>query len=400
VNKDTPANEVNAAMTVFDQFTGAVTNVTPQVTEARIALQTKTLPLHAIKTRSGRGKSLQYVKHTYATRVIQDGLLPTWSFDIVSYEIFQDKSVLALCRFAYKIPFTNPDGTITWIDRSVTEAGNFLNDLKLPGAPAVAAAVSRGLVRCLMRMFGFSIELYEHEDEMTPDNAYTAIFTFAQRNSVSQERLHEIMQAIGITQNNIVDRFNDLFDAIAAERDQAKVTPFPATAQEVPQAQPPSPTLPVWQMWKTAGDVMAYASKLNLNVDAVKTHLATKNPIGFSPAQAELVFNEINRIAQDPTFAAVQPVETPAPNPAPVMQQAPAISPTVGEMKPVEDWKDFGDIKTWLAANGKASPEDVAAAIKAITDQFGPEFDYSRCPEYASHLSGVYGIPVPVAVAG
>ena len=55
-SNDTPATEVNAAMTVFDQFTGAVTNVTPQVTEARIALQTKTLPLHAIKTRSGRGK--------------------------------------------------------------------------------------------------------------------------------------------------------------------------------------------------------------------------------------------------------------------------------------------------------------------------------------------------------
>jgi len=413
VDKTTPETEVNQALEAVNQFDGSLMAVTPEIAEARIALSSGKVPAHAVLTRPGRGKSLTYMSHVYATEVIQRGLLPTWSFELLNYEIFEEvkgqgkavMSVLALTRFTYRIPFTNPDGSITWIPRVVTFPGNFINDLKIPKAPAVAAATSRGLCGCLMRLFGLGLEFYKNgQDEMSPDKAYSTIFTFAQNNNVTEQRLHEIMMQIGITQENIVDRFTDLFDAVSATRNEAQAVPFPT---EMPQAQPvQSSSGPVWQ---TGNDVLDYAASLNLNVEMVKTELARINPNGYDPIQAAQVYDAITRMNQDDRFKIVPPAEPTLdiqddfpfePDPASKATPAPvAVSPTVGEivLKPVEEWKNFGHIKDWLTVHGKTKPEEIATAITAITDKFGPEMDYDRCGEYAAHLSELYQIPVPVA---
>ena len=236
---------VNGEIEFAVMFNAAGVNISPHVAEAQMAIATKSVPLRAIKTRQGRGgKVLQYIDHIFATETIQKGLLQTWSFDIVSYEIFEDKSVLAIVKFTYLVPYNNA-GKIDWITRSVTEAGNYVNDMKLPGAPAVAAAASRGLVRCLMRMFGFGIQFYKGgEDEETPEMAWTTVEKFAKDNKIPIQDVFNLMDQMGISKSNIVDRFSEFFTAVGDLVSGNTLSPFPERAAQVLANDPAPQTAP------------------------------------------------------------------------------------------------------------------------------------------------------------
>ena len=302
--------------------------MSPEMLEAQRAFISKKIPEHAVRRRAARGKkSLDYVDHVYATEAIQNGLPLTWSFDLVSYEIFdegekggrkQADSVLAVTRFTFVLVMIDGNENYVFLPRTVTETGVFLNDLKLPKAAAVAAAVSRGLVRCLMRMFGFGIQFYKNDEDITPDQAWTSIKDFGEDNGISQERIGEIMQGIGINKDNIVNRFTDLFDAVGAEIKSEKVTPMP-----------------------------------NFSAPSTKSEEAVGSKSIFVPEQA---------------------TTTP---------QEDAINE---ESMQYASWED---IDKWLKANG-IIPSDATEKVRNYCIRTGVQYSEKLVPEYWKHLRAEY----------
>jgi hypothetical protein len=114
------------------------------------------------------------------------------------------------------IPFES-NGTMELMDRSITEVGSFVNEAKMPTSNAIAAAISRGLCRCLMRMFGLGIEFYKNEDSpMTTMDAWSALWEFAQNQGFrDKDAIAKAFATEKITKENLVDRFEDAYRAVA-----------------------------------------------------------------------------------------------------------------------------------------------------------------------------------------
>jgi len=120
-------------------------------------------------------------------------------------------------RLSMHIPVTQPDGSTTFLTRHVQETGVFINDMKIPKAPAVASSVSRGLVRCLARMLGYGLEFYEKDNgDITPQEAWNTLWSFAQNQGVKeQDDVVAIIKKLGITQETLVDRFEEAWSAVS-----------------------------------------------------------------------------------------------------------------------------------------------------------------------------------------
>jgi len=225
-------------------FLSSDLEISPKVLQAQFAFSNKKIPVHAIKERAGAGGiKIQYVDHVFATEAVQDGLLPTWSFDLIDWEYFDDTSVLAITKFTYHMPYRTVSGDIAWVPRSVTEAGNYINSFKLKKAQAIAAATSRGLVRCLMRFFGFGIQFYKKGEDITVDQAWTTLMTYATNHGVTLDEVREARDKLRINRENLVDRFLDLFEAvgtIAKSKGLVKYEDNPAPQQPAPVQQPKS----------------------------------------------------------------------------------------------------------------------------------------------------------------
>lgn len=192
--------------------------ISPEYLERANALREKKVPANAIKVRPGKGgKTFSYIAHTWATETLQDVLKEFWSFDTIQWEVFEDNSVAALVRLTQHVPYTDSRGTNVF-SRSVTEIGAFDNMMKIPKAMAVAAAVSRGLCRCMMRMFGLGIEFYKagDEGEMSAKDAWNVLWRFAQNKGMKDQNvLVAALKDKGISGATLVDNFQEAYHIVA-----------------------------------------------------------------------------------------------------------------------------------------------------------------------------------------
>ena len=103
----------------------------------------------------------------------------------------------------------------------------------------------RGLVRCLMRMFGFGIQFYKGgEDEETPEMAWTTVEKFAKDNKIPIQDVFNLMDQMGISKSNIVDRFSEFFTAVGDLVSGNTLSPFPERAAQVLANDPAPQTAP------------------------------------------------------------------------------------------------------------------------------------------------------------
>ena len=198
--------------------------INPEFLKAINALKKKKVPASAIQKRPGKGgKTFSYVSHTWATETVQNALGNLWSYDAIKWDVFTDtikgkdvQNVAALVMFTMHIPFET-NGTLQLMDRSVTEVGSFVNEARMPTSNAIAAAISRGLCRCLMRMFGLGIEFYKSDDiQMTTVDAWNALWEFAQNQGFrDKDAVTKAFADAEITKDNLVDRFEDAYRVVA-----------------------------------------------------------------------------------------------------------------------------------------------------------------------------------------
>jgi hypothetical protein len=207
--------------------------INPEFLKAINALKKKKVPASAIQKRPGKGgKTFSYISHTWATETIQNALGNLWSYDAIKWDVFTDnikgkdvQNVAALVKFTMHIPFES-NGTMQLMDRSVTEVGSFVNEARMPTSNAIAAAISRGLCRCLMRMFGLGIEFYKSDDiQMTTVDAWSALWEFAQNQGFrDKDAVTKAFADAEITKDSLVDRFEDAYRIVAELVGSAKKT--------------------------------------------------------------------------------------------------------------------------------------------------------------------------------
>lgn len=196
-------------------------------------LRSGRVPVSEIDERPGpAGKTLSYIKHTYGTRLMQDGFGPLWSFECLDYKVFKDtlmkwvgpkdnrkkepfeqRSVVARCKLTITYPAleTTPD---KWLKQVFTEIGAFEPNEGMSSANAVGSAVSRGLMKCMMRALGIGLELYEDEaqQEVTPNAAWNILKRYLERRGIEwtdefKAELTNALEKAGISSENIVEKF-------------------------------------------------------------------------------------------------------------------------------------------------------------------------------------------------
>lgn len=206
--------------------------------KAQDILTTGKVPASGIEKRPGAGgRSFSYVKHTYATRLLQDGMGALWSFETLDWEVYQDtlkkwakegnkkvkkafkqRSIAAQVRLTITYPLRDetPD---KWHKQVITEIGAFEPNEGMTTANAVASAVSRGLCKCLMRGLGVGLELYEDDSqsEITPKQAWNILKRYLERRGVEwtddfKDELTEALKKEGINSDNIVDDFTKAWE--------------------------------------------------------------------------------------------------------------------------------------------------------------------------------------------
>jgi len=181
----------------------------PEVLRAVVAIRTRKIPPEMISEHPGKGgKKFRYLKHTNATDIMLDSGLP-WDYEVLSYQVFPDKSVSALCKLTVRLQLK--DGT--WVSRTITEVGVHDGNVQppLPTASAVAAAASRGLPRCIFRMFGLGKELYP--DSVTPTAGWwSALNGYARNLKVAEADLIEALKKAGITKDDLEERYEEAIE--------------------------------------------------------------------------------------------------------------------------------------------------------------------------------------------
>lgn len=196
--------------------------ISPEYIEAVNALENKKVPEYAIDRRPGKGgQTFTYINHIWATEILQEGLQHFWSFEVLDWETWQEDrstSIAAKVRLTVKVPYNDPGDTeLKFLERVVTEVGAFEKNRGMPMAMGVASAVSRGLCRCMMRMFGIGIEFYKKDDDgITPDKAWTTLAQFAANQGLNDT--HAIVNALkakGISKHTLVDQFELAYETIA-----------------------------------------------------------------------------------------------------------------------------------------------------------------------------------------
>jgi hypothetical protein len=208
--------------------------------EAINTLRSKRIPKKAIRTRAGKsGKTFSYVSHTWVTKTLQNGLQNMWSFEVLGWEVFREQltiksgngykdvpsvSVAATTRLTLHLLMDvdkHQPGDQLIMDRVITEVGVIEKNQSMPTAMAVAGAVSRGLCRCVMRAFGIGLELYGDDEggQPTSGDAWTSLKVFAINQGANWNELEpryiEAIQSVGITRENLVDRWSEAYNILA-----------------------------------------------------------------------------------------------------------------------------------------------------------------------------------------
>jgi len=187
--------------------------ISADVLSARQTLMNGKVPPHAHKTHQGKGgKMFDYFSHIWGTSQLRDGLQAYWNMACKRWELFDDRSCAALVSLWVNWPLA----TGGYLVQEITEIGAFEDSSnKMPKAMIVASAVSRGLCKCMMRMFGIGSEFYEDDTEITPALAWTSLKKFAEARGVSEEQVIEKIKEAGITSENLIDRFGDAYGIVS-----------------------------------------------------------------------------------------------------------------------------------------------------------------------------------------
>lgn len=214
-------------------------------------LSTGKVPASEIDKRPGAGgKSFSYVKHTYATRLLQDGFGPLWSFECLDYQVFRDtlyknvkkgketvkepfemRSIAARCCLTIAFPVKDSDQLHY---QHVTEIGAFEPNAGMSTANGVASAVSRALCKCLMRILGVGLELYEDGEQagVTSKQAWNILKRYLEARGIEwtdefQDNLKAALKKVGIdSQAELVDKFNLAYEVANAFLDTDEDVPL------------------------------------------------------------------------------------------------------------------------------------------------------------------------------
>jgi hypothetical protein len=189
--------------------------VTPKQVEAINALTSGTVPGQHVSRRRGRaGKTFSYVKHVYANELVRDAFGILWSYEVLSTTAYDDASASALVCLTLYIPQEDK----SYLEIRTTAVGAHEDTSgKMCKAYMVASAASRGLCKTLMRRFGFGAEFVQDEVQMTAKESWTALWRFAQRKdpTVEQDAVVVALKAVGITRDNLVDRFEQAYSIVS-----------------------------------------------------------------------------------------------------------------------------------------------------------------------------------------
>jgi hypothetical protein len=194
--------------------------LTSEVLQAMETLSTGEVPADAVKEHPGKGgKTFSYISHIYVTQQLRRAFGPLWSMKVQSYQLFTDGAV-ALVTLILKIPTDNG-----FIENEITEVGAFDGGGgKMASPMMVASAVSRGLVKCVMRRFGLGEEFYGADEfELTVEEAWARLKASGIREGLTESQILDVIKGLGITRENIVDRYLEAWKAIYSESHKVEV---------------------------------------------------------------------------------------------------------------------------------------------------------------------------------
>lgn len=196
--------------------------LSPQQLSALTALATQKIPDEMILSHPGKGaQTFRYVSHVHATQVMQDsGLLYDYHADVGKAQYFdQDHSAAVPCTLTVRLYIKDDD---VWVDKSITEVGVFEDQAKtMPRAAVIAAAASRGLPRCMFRMFGFGKELYK-ESATPPIGWWAALTRFSRRMGVTDDDLAKRLKDEGFTGEELSNRYEEAIEIVKEMSSQKK----------------------------------------------------------------------------------------------------------------------------------------------------------------------------------
>lgn len=181
---------------------------TPEVLTARELIITGVTPEEAIKRHPGKGgKVFEYIKHTYGSETMRNAFGPTWGFKTGRWEYFDDRSAAIECTLwvDYSLKDDGGEPTGEYYRQEVTEVGMFEGGTSMPKAFIIGSAASRGLMRCMMRMFGVGQEFYDKEDDVTPAGPWTALKRFGVSRGIDEETIIQAFKDAEITGDTLVE---------------------------------------------------------------------------------------------------------------------------------------------------------------------------------------------------
>lgn len=200
----------------------------PEQLKALNIFVTKKIPKDAIQQRPGPdGKALSYLSHVWVTEQLQIAFGNAIDFNVLEWQVFNDQeggtlSVAVRCQLKLRV-IIDPalrkfPSDPMYFEREVTETGVFHKQIKkMPTAMAVASAASRGLCRCVARMFGVGLDLYKNDEPMSFADVWKTLGQFAnnqKRNVWTKEFQEEFGKQLaeqGITRDNMEERFLDAY---------------------------------------------------------------------------------------------------------------------------------------------------------------------------------------------
>jgi hypothetical protein len=196
-----------------------------EVLHALETLSTGTIPREAVKEHPGKGgKTFKYVSHIWVTQQLRRAFGQLWSMRVQSYQVFADGAV-ALVTLVLKMPTGSVHGMPTFLENEITEVGAFDGGGGKMGAPMmIASAVSRGLVKCVMRRFGVGEEFYGADEfEITAAEAWDRLSSAFLKEGLTKEKILEVLKLIDINRDNIVERYLEAWKAVYTEAHKKEV---------------------------------------------------------------------------------------------------------------------------------------------------------------------------------
>ena len=256
------ANGKTAKSEVVAVVPTSLTPVSMEQLRAMETLRRGEVPPEMVRSHPGRaGKVFTYLAHTYATSLLLDGFGPMFSHDVLSYQMMEDGTAVALVRLQIHMPIYDAEGRLQQIfTNSITEVGAYAGSIE-DHAYCVAAAASRGLVKCLMRRFGVGIEFYKTDDRLTPEQAWDALWRFVsnqirhlnkQQQKEARNQLVGLLKEAGVSRETLVDHFEKAYavanDFVAELRGRKPEAPPPMPGEE--EAEPEPQPKPAGQLQK------------------------------------------------------------------------------------------------------------------------------------------------------